>query len=199
VLGYMNVAALRQHIRPEERIHGIFTRAGDKPNIVPDHTAAHWYVRARDLRRLDSLEQRVLACLEAGAAAAGCEIEHRWQEPAYADMVDNHAMSELYAANAARVGRTCLDPREARNVVGSTDMGNVSHRVPSIHPMIKVSPPNVSIHSPEFARYACSPEGDLAVTDGAKALAMTVVDLWCDPAALARARSEFAQSAASGA
>ena len=199
VLGYMNVAALRQHIRPEERIHGIFTKAGDKPNIVPDHTAAHWYIRARNLRRLESLKQRVLACLEAGAAAAGCEISHRWHEPAYADMVDNQAMCELYAANAARLGRTCLDPGEARGVVGSTDMGNLSYQVPSIHPMIKVSPPNVSIHSADFTRYAASPDGDLAVTDGAKALAMTVVDLWCDPTALARARSEFAQATAADA
>jgi amidohydrolase len=195
VLGYVNVAALRQHIRPDERIHGIFTDAGDKPNIVPEHAAAHWYVRARDTRRLDALKERVFACLEAGTAAAGCRMEHEWREPAYANMVHNRTMCELYAANAARVGRTCLDPRETRGVVGSTDMGNVSHRVPSIHPMIKVSPPNISIHSPEFTRYAASPDGDLAVTDGAKALALTVVDLWTDGDALTRAREEFASAA----
>jgi amidohydrolase len=192
VLGYMNVAALRQHIRSDERIHGIFTDAGDKPNIVPAHAAAQWYVRARNLRRLEALKERVFACLQAGADAAGCRMHHHWKDPAYADMVDNRAIVELYAANSARLGRTLLDPADGPLVVGSTDMGNLSHLVPSIHPMIKVSPPNISIHTPEFARYAASAEGDLAVVDGAKALAMTVVDLWTRPDVLDAATREFA-------
>ena len=75
-------------------------------------------------------------------------------------------------------------------------MGNVSYRVPSIHPMIRVSPPNVSIHSPEFAGYAAGPEGDRAVLDGAKAMAMTVVDLWLRPDAMAQVREGFAAGAA---
>src|SRR3712207_5064348 len=127
-----------------------------------------------------------------------CRMEHDWKDPAYADMLDNPAMVELYAQNAARLGRTVLDPKQAPGVVGSTDMGNISYVVPSIHPMIKVSPPNVSIHSQEFTRYAASPDGDLAVLDGAKAMAMTVIDLWLQPDVLARAKMEFeAQVAAS--
>ena len=81
VLGYMNVAALRQHIRPTERVHGIFPRAGDKPNIVPELASAQWYVRSPTLKTLERLKPRVFACLEAGAAAAGCEMTHEWQEP----------------------------------------------------------------------------------------------------------------------
>jgi amidohydrolase len=198
VLGYMNVAALRQHIRPTERIHGIFTHAGDKPNIVPEYARAEWYVRSPKMRSLGALKERVLACLEGGALAAGCRMEHDWKDPAYADMLDNPAMVELYAENAARTGRTLLDPAQAPGVVGSTDMGNVSYVVPSIHPMIKVSPPNVSIHSQEFTRYAASADGDLAVLDGAKAMAMTVLDLWLRPDVLERAKRDFeAQVAAS--
>jgi amidohydrolase len=195
VLGYMNVAALRQHILPTERVHGIFPRAGDKPNIVPELTSAHWYVRSPTLKSLERLKPRVFACLEAGAAAAGCEMTHEWRDPAYADMVDNAAMLDLYIANAARTGRALSDPPGASYpVVGSTDMGNVSYVVPSIHPMIKVGPPHVSIHSQEFASYTASGDGDAAVIDGAKALAMTVVDLWLQPDALAAAKREFAES-----
>ncbi|MDP8987151.1 MAG: amidohydrolase, partial [Actinomycetota bacterium] len=76
-------------------------------------------------------------------------------------------------------------------VVGSTDMGNVSYLVPSIHPMIKVSPSGVSIHSADFARHARSAAGDRAVVDGAKALAMTIVDLWAAEGALDRVRAVF--------
>jgi amidohydrolase len=192
VLGYMNVAALRQHIRPNERIHGVFIKSGDKPNIVPKEASAHWYVRSASLRTLEALKARVLACLQAGADAAGCTMTYRWEEPAYADMVDNATLVDLYTANAATTGRTLLDPADVPGVVGSTDMGNVSHLVPSIHPMIAVSPPNVSIHSPEFTAYAASEAGDLAVLDGAKALALTVADLWLQPDKVAAAHADFA-------
>jgi amidohydrolase len=191
VLGYNNVAALRQHIRPDERIHGIFVRGGDKPNIVPARATAHWYVRAADLRRLEALKPRVFACLEAGALAAGVRMEHEWKEPIYADVRDNVPMVDLYGANAAELGRPLLAPGSFA-VVGSTDMGNISYAVPTIHPMIAVSPPHVSIHTPEFARYAGGDEGDRAVLDGAKALAMTIADLWLDADALERATAAFA-------
>jgi amidohydrolase len=195
VLGYMNVAALRQHIRGDERIHGIFTEAGDKPNIVPARTAAHWYVRAGTLRRLEALEARVEACLRAGAEAAGCAMQLERVEPVYADMISNQVMVERYRENAARVGRLVLDHREvAAAVVGSTDMGNVSYLVPSIHPMIRVSPPDIVIHSPGFTACAASPQADEAVLDGAKAMASTIADLWLQPGVLAAARAEFEAS-----
>ena len=134
--------------------------------------------------------------MEAGAQAAGCEMEIEWQDPAYADMVDNRTMLDLYAANAATTGRTLIDPNataSGEQVVGSTDMGNVSYVVPSIHPMIKVAPAHLSIHTPEFAEYTASADGDQAVIDGAKAMAMTVADLWLQPEVLAQAKDEFAR------
>jgi amidohydrolase len=191
VLGYNNVAALRQHIRSNERIHGVFIDGGDKPNIVPARAEAEWYVRAGDVGRLEQLKVRVVACLEAGALAAGCEMELDWQEPIYADMRDNLPMVDLYSGNAATLGRTLAGPDDAFSVVGSTDMGNVSYVVPSIHPMIAVSPPHISIHTPEFADYARGPAGDQAVLDGAKALAMTITDLWLRPDALAATTASF--------
>lgn len=196
VLGYVNVAALRQHIRPDERVHGVITDGGDKPNIVPAHAAAQWYVRSATLERLEELKERVYACLAAGSDAAGCRMEHEWKDPAYADMLDNRPMIELYRANAARFGREPVDPTSIPGVVGSTDMGNVSHVIPSIHPMIKVAPPEVSIHSPEFAEHAAGGEADRAVLEGAKTMAMTIADLWAQPEALAAAKEFFlAQSA----
>ena len=194
VLGYMNVAALRQHIRPDERIHGIFTRAGDKPNIVPHEAAAEWYVRSPKLDSLAELRERVVACLESGATAAGVDIECRCKAPIYADMINSRAMLEFYARNAAAAGRAVDEPRASYAVVGSTDMGNVSHAVPSIHPMIKVAPDDVAIHTPEFAHHARSESGDQAVLDGAKIMAMTVADLWLDPGALDQAAEDLAHS-----
>ena len=197
ILGYTNVAALRQHIRPVERIHGIITDGGDKPNIVPAHAASHWYVRAANVRTLEALKERVLRCLQAGADAAGCEMTYAWQDPVYADMRDNEPLIDLYAANMASFGRAPLVPVDGAAVVGSTDMGNVSYKVPSMHPMIAVAPAHVSIHTPEFETYAGSPSGDQAVLDGAKAMAMTIADLWLAPGALDHIRQAFAGVASS--
>ena len=178
VLGYVNVAALRQHIRPDERIHGIFTEAGEQANVVPRRAAASWYVRSPSVEGLAALKERVLACLTAGAAAAGCEMEHEWLDPPYDDLVDDAWLLERWTERSSELGRVPQDPDVVGVVVGSTDMGNVSHAVPSIHPMIAVAPPGVAIHTPDFAVHARGPAGDAAVLDGAKALAAVVLDRW---------------------
>ena len=112
-------------------------------------------------------------------------------EPVYADLVFNEPFAALYTDNAARLGRTVVDHRGVTGIVGSTDMGNVSHLVPSIHPMIQVSPPNVAIHTEEFVGFARGPDGDRAVLDGAKAMAFTVADLWLRTEALEEVRAAF--------
>jgi amidohydrolase len=191
VLGYNAVAALRQHIATTDRIHGVFTKAGEKPNIVPDHTVAEWYVRSATIDTLQPLKARVLACLEACAAAAGCRIEVESTCPEYMDLRTNPVLVDLFRANSAALGRPVADPSPATRVVASTDMGNVSHLVPSIHPMLAVGPPDVPLHSAEFARWAASEEGDRAVLDGAKAMAMTVLDLWLADGAMEEVRATF--------
>jgi amidohydrolase len=193
VLGYMNVAALRQHIRPSERIHGIFTEAGEKPNVVPRRAAATWYVRSDTLRSLQPLKDRVVSCLEGAAHACGCSMTTTWDDHAYADVRDNVAVVDSFARHMSHLGRTVQDPDAiGRQVVGSTDMGNISYLMPSIHPMIKIAPDGVAIHTEEFAACARSSSADDAVLTGAKALAMTVVDLWLDRGLRDRAQAEFA-------
>jgi len=196
VLGYMNVAALRQHIEPRERIHGVFRQGGDKPNIVPDHTLMEWMVRSPTLESLAPLQERVVAAWEAGASATGCRCEHRVMHHPYAEMIDNPVLAQLYAANSEHLGRRLLDPSQVSGLGGSTDMGNISHLMPSIHPIIKVSPPGVSIHSHEFTRHAVSPAGDEAVLLGAKAMAMTIADLWSDRTLVEDARRVFESTTA---
>jgi metal-dependent amidase/aminoacylase/carboxypeptidase family protein len=107
-------------------------------------------------------------------------------------MRDCEPLLDLYATNSAALGRPLAEPDAETAVAGSTDMGNVSHVVPSIHPMLAVAPPEVAIHTADFTGFAGGPPGDRAVLDGAKAMAMTVVDLWCDEGRLDRARAAFA-------
>ncbi|HEX5367233.1 MAG TPA: M20 family metallopeptidase [Acidimicrobiales bacterium] len=196
VLGYVNVAALRQHIEGGERIHGVITEGGDKANIVPARARAEWIVRSTTVGRLEALKARFLACLQGGADAAGCAMAVEWVDPVYADMIDNAVLGERYRANARALGRVVREPGPSGRVVGSTDMGNVSYAVPSIHPMIQVSPAGVPIHTPAFAKFARGPEGDRAVIDGAKALAWTLADVWLDPEVAGNARAEWVAAVA---
>ena len=191
VLGYMNVAALRQHIRPTERIHGIFTKAGEKPNIVPRETEMDWYVRSDTIETLQPLKRRVTACLESSAAATDCGAEITWDTHAYADIVDNIPMLDAYAENSTAIGRPLTSAYIHGAGGGSTDMGNVSYLTPTIHPMLAVAPRGVSLHSPQFAEYTKSKEADKAVLDGAKIMAMTVIDLWTRPDMQAAVRESF--------
>jgi metal-dependent amidase/aminoacylase/carboxypeptidase family protein len=195
VSAYQSIAQLRQHIRQTERIHGIITEGGLAANIVPERAACRFYVRARDMHELAALKKRVQACFEAGALSTGCRLEMQWVSD-YLDLKTNWPMANAFAKNFEALGRE-LTPLSSipPGFAGSTDMGNVSHRVPSIHPMIGVAPAHVIIHNAEFARWAASDKGDAAVIDGAKSLAHTALDLMCEDGLMARVRADFIATA----
>ena len=176
LLAYQGISNLRQHIQATERIHGIVTEGGQAPNIVPDRAVGEFYVRAKDAEDLAALKPRVQACFEAGAKAAGCELELVWGNVDYLDLNTNWPLANKFQVNAETLGREFLPIDKLPMGAGSTDMGNVSHRVPSIHPIIAAAPSHVVIHHPDFARWAASDMGDKAVLDCAKALAMTAID-----------------------
>ena len=196
VSAYQSIAQLRQHISPNERIHGIFNEAGLAPNIVPERAVGTFYVRAPDSATLTALKKRVQNCFEAGALATGCAVQVEWAMGDYLAIKESWAIAERYQQNAESLGRRFfpLDKMPSGGA-GSTDMGNVSHRVPSIHPMIASAPPHVVIHNPEFAHWAGSEKGDAAVIDGAKALAMTALDVLGDKGLRDKAHSDFATTA----
>jgi len=191
VLGYMNVAALRQHILPTERIHGIFTNAGEKPNIVPRETEMDWYVRSPTIETLQPLKKRVAQCLEGGAVAAGCTVSFDWQGNTFADLVDNVPLLESYVRNAEIFGRKMTTEFLPGTGGGSTDMGNISYLVPSIHPMLQVAPSGVSLHSAAFADHAKGEEANRAILDGAKIMAMTAIDMWVSDSLQRQVKSAF--------
>ncbi|MBI1210861.1 MAG: amidohydrolase [Alphaproteobacteria bacterium] len=195
VTAYQSIAQLRQHIQQTERIHGIIVEGGLAPNIVPERASGRFYIRARDGVELAALKKRVAACFEAGALATGTRLEARWGKCDCLDLKTSWPLADAYEANAKSLGRELLDPSTLPpGLAGSTDMGNVSHRVPSIHPMVQVSPPNVVIHHPDFAAYAKSAKGDQAIIDGAKSMAMTTLDFFSSGELRAQAKAEFAKS-----
>lgn len=175
------IGLLRQHIRPVDRIHGIITKGGDAPNIVPAHTSAKYMIRAETLSALNELAPKVLRCFEAGALATGSKLEVVGGDKPYAEMRQDSEIAAIYQRNAESLGRKFLSlgPMLDR-VAASTDMGNVSHVVPSIHPAIGINSLPAVNHQPEFTAHCITESADKAVVDGALAMAWTAIDLACD-------------------
>jgi amidohydrolase len=189
LLGWSAMSALRQLIRSDSRIHGIITDGGQATNIIPERAAARIVVRTADPSYLGDLRRRVLACFEGAATATGCELRHSWGESM--DMVTtNQPMAAAFAENARSLGRD-LGPRRAGETSGSTDMGNISSVIPSIHPFLSVSAERVPWHSREFAAAARTPRALETMRVAAKALAFTAIDLLGRPELLKQAKVAF--------
>jgi amidohydrolase len=189
ILAFTSINSLRQHIRGDARIHGIITDGGEAPNIVPAHSAAVFLVRALDYDYLTELKDKVLNCFTGASVASGARLEYRWRESTYAPMKNNMILAGLFKQNLESLGRKVetFDPRLG---MGSTDMGNVSQVVPSIHATIAIAPPEVLIHTPEFAAAAASQAGHKGLLDAAKTMAMTVADI-LQPGTIDKIRQEF--------
>lgn len=184
------IGCLRQHIRQSDRIHGIVTHGGDAPNIVPAHTRAHYIVRAKTLADLDDIRGKVVRCFEAGALATGSKLAITEDHPPYAEVKPDADIAAVYRRNVIELGRFLPDlGAMLERMAGSTDMGNVSLAMPSIHPMIGIESLPAVNHQPEFTAHCATPVADKAVMDGALAMAWTAIDLASDAAMVARLRA----------
>ncbi|MFC1898872.1 M20 family metallopeptidase [Chloroflexota bacterium] len=184
------INSLRQHVKNTSRIHGIITDGGQISNVVPDHSAAEFIVRAVEADYLEELKIRVLNCFTGAAKASGARLKYKWSDIYYAPMRNNMVLARLFRGNINSLGhRMSLSNDNAD--FGSTDMGNVSQLVPGIHPLVAIAPPDVVGHSMQFTEAAISEAGMRGLIDAAKAMAMTVADLLADTNITARVIKEF--------
>jgi amidohydrolase len=194
VMSFNAIGALRQQTMDKSRIHGIITSGGEAANVIPDYTSAKFLVRADDNYYLNELKGQVLDCFKGAARATGCKLKHKWGNRVYNTMNSNFYLADLFTENMRSLGRE-MQPFDPVYGFGSTDMGNVSHVVPAIHPSISITDTVlIHTHTMEFARAAVSEVGDKAVLDGAKALAMTIVDLMSNQRNIESVNKEFLNS-----
>jgi len=188
VTAYQAIAQLRQHMRRDARVAGIITYGGSAHNVVPDRAEGSFEVRALRPAYLADLKTRVIRCFEAGAQASGAELEVNWSEFVYEPMNNNAAIVAAYKENALALGRNFLEiPVDS---TGSTDMGNVSWVVPSIHPTFAIGAMGLN-HTPGFTQISATDAAHESMLEVAQALAMTGVDLLLDGDLLSRAQAEF--------
>jgi amidohydrolase len=177
-LAHTAIGLLRQQLPPGTLVHGVVTDGGRAPNVIPDLTRARYELRAPTVEQLAHARRRVRACFEAGALASGAELELTRHGADFADLRQDPYMTERYRRAALALGRT---PQERHGeVMASTDMGNVSHVLPAIHPTIGYDTGGAKHHTAEFTRHGTTPSADRAVLDGATALAHVGVDLATD-------------------
>ncbi|OBI85191.1 peptidase dimerization domain-containing protein, partial [Mycobacterium asiaticum] len=177
------IGLLRQQLAPGQMTHGVVTDGGQAVNVIPGQAALKYAMRAVESDSLRELEGRMYACFAAGALAAGCEYEIEEAGPAYAELRPDRWLADVCRAEMRRLGREPVPAEiEAGLPLGSTDMGNVTHVLPGIHPIIGVDAGGATVHQRAFADAAAGPSADLAVVDGAIMLARAVVALAEDPA-----------------
>ena len=178
-----SIGLLRQHIRSTDRVHGIVTHGGDAFNIIPAHASADYAVRAVTLDDLTEVYEKVMRCFEAGALATGARLNVIGGDRPFAHLEHDLEMAAAYQRNAEQLGRRFPTPGEPSPATPvSTDMGNVSLALPSIHPAIGIDSLPAVNHQPEFAAACATPAADQALYDGAVAMAWTMLDMAETPA-----------------
>jgi amidohydrolase len=189
VLLYTAVSQWRQHLKPGERVHGIITHGGAAPNVVPDMTAGRFYVRSPVDADLDAMIERFRAMADAAAAATGCRVEID-ESPTNRcrTMINSPTLLSIWRRQLAEAGWEDgpIDPN-----LGSTDMANVSHVVPTIHPYLACAPKGTPGHSREFAAFAGGPGGDEMLLVAIRVLAATALELIREPGLVEQAWDEL--------
>jgi amidohydrolase len=188
VLLYTMVAQWRQHLKPGERVHGIITHGGAAPNIVPDLTSGRWFLRTPVDADLEPMVDRFREMADAAARATGTTVEVTEAPNRMRTMRNNPTLLEVWRRELETAGWKDgpIDPN-----AGSTDMANVSHEVPTIHPMMAIAPEGTPGHSREFAAYAAGPGGDEMLPVAIRVLAATGLAMLRDPGLIERAWSEL--------
>ena len=172
---FNGIDALRQHVTPDVRMHGIITKGGVAANIVPDEAIADFYFRASTKERVTEVVEKVKKIAEGAALMTGATLEMERYELPYDDLNTNETLSEMFNNNLRELGIT--DIKEAKATGGSSDIGNVSHVTPTIHPYIGITDCPIVGHSVEMANATTTSKAHDRLLIAALAMAYTGHDV----------------------
>lgn len=192
-LAYQGIGLLRQQILPVDRVHAVITDGGTVPNVIADRSAMHLYVRSKYPETLRDLSGRVEDIMRGAALMTGCGLDLTWDpKPAVLPVRTNMALTGRWVDAQVRMGRQPLPFGVVpESLAASTDFGNVSYRVPGIHPFLKIADQSTALHSAQFAAAASSEAAMTGVVDGAVGLACTAIDFLADSDLRQAVRDEF--------
>lgn len=186
---FNGINALREHLKDDVRIHGVITEGGQAANVVPDLAISQFYIRAKERYEVDEVVEKVKRIAEGAALMTGATLSIRNYELSYDNMITNETLSNIYTEKLYEAGETEID--DARGGLGSMDMGNVSHRVPAIHPYIGMGKDGLIAHTTEFRDRTMTEDGKLALRRGALSLALTGLEILTNQEVLSQIKQEF--------
>ena len=185
---FNSINALRQQTLETARIHGIISNGGKAANIIPDLAVANFYVRAQTLSYLKELVEKVKNCAKGAALATGTTLEIENYETSFANLVTNQKLYDTYEKNLKIQGITNI---KTGSSAGSTDMGDVSHCCPTIHPHFPLTTKHLTGHSIEFAQATIQPEAYKGMKEAVIAMSLTAMDIFTDKKLLKSIKEEF--------
>ena len=186
---FFSVNAMRQSLKLHTKVHGVITHGGEAPNVIPDYAAAKFLLRAKEQGYLEEIKQRFLDIVNGASLATGARSEVT-EGISYQQRVSNQGLLEAFRENLVTLGFDYeVPPPDAG--VGSSDIGNVSQLVPTIHPYLKICDAGIGGHTPEFAVAAASSVADELLAKGSSLLAWTAADILLRPDVRERVRATF--------
>ncbi len=186
---FSRVNEIKSKLNEDCKINGIIVEGGTTPNVIPDRAVAHFYIRADRRDKLNRLSEQVIGCAWQVAQDYGAKVEWNKFEFSYDEMRSNQTLASAFAKNLFELGIRNICPQQS--ALGSVDMGNASHVVPSIHPYLILGRGMDIPHTKEFAQAAVGAEGKRLLLLAIEALALTGWDVLSDSKLLEKIKEEF--------
>ncbi len=174
IISQVSIGLLRQHLNYYDQVHGIITKGGDAANIIPEHTVSTYYIRSKSLKGLETLRPKVVAAFQGAAVATGATLNIIPCGPTYSELISDERLVECYMKASQELGRP-ITREVPESLSASTDMGNVSLSIPSIHPLVGIESNGSTLHQSEFANMCVGESADNAIIHGATAMALTTL------------------------
>ncbi len=190
ILLFNGINALREHVTSDVRIHGIIAEGGKAANVVPGKAVARFYFRAAEREYLNEVVRKALNIAKGAAMMTGAELEWNNYERSNDNFMANKPLSEIFKENLVHLGENNIRP--PKEGFGSTDAGNVSHRVPTIHPYIAICDKDeFTSHTRELANHTVSDQALDKALLATKAMVLTAIDLAYDTSKLENIKKAF--------
>jgi len=180
ILAYNSISVLRQQLKTTEKVHGIITDGGESANIIPDFTRSSWMIRAQKTQELKKLETKIIKCFKSAGLATGCKVNIIEGNGIYENLVTDKKLANIFTQYSKDLSidmKTNKAFDQSKN--GSTDFGNISKLIPSLHAFLAIVPDDGSVvnHQPEFADATLSTAAKETIKNGSILLAATVLEL----------------------
>ena len=191
ILLFTAINALRQQLKEDVRIHGNVIKGGDAVNIIPETASAKFYIRSQQRRYLNEVVEKVKNCAKGAALQSGAELKISIFEDPGNDLLKNSTLIKEFEENFLSLGEK-IDPEPF--LLGSSDIGNLSYKIPVVHPMVKTADEGIALHTDEFLKFGKSDTAYHGMAAGMKSILMTSVRILMDPDFLKRIKNDFREN-----